>query len=122
MAQAEQQLFMYKRECIRINQQNRIDQMSSLVQVIFLLFLTNAGLENKEEDQGGHFGNYVKLVDWTILVLTLLVVWFLLVFIGVYYDRNTKSAKLGSAKKNQFALLYIPCLVFIILLMICMVS
>jgi len=25
LAQAQQQLFMYKRECIRINQQNRID-------------------------------------------------------------------------------------------------
>jgi hypothetical protein len=31
LAQAQQQLFMYKRECIRINQQNRIDQMASLV-------------------------------------------------------------------------------------------
>ena len=92
-----------------------------MVNVILVLTLTNIGFArtymNNPDNADPGFGDALFKIDISIITITVLVIEFLLVFIGTYVDRNTKAVKLGSAKKSSLAVCYIPCLVFMVALM-----
>jgi len=90
--------------------------MYSLLKTIFLLYLTSAGLAYSGDNAVGPLAEYAELLDWTIVFCTLMVTWYLLFIIGGYHHYSIRSEKLGD-KFN--ALIYIPCLFFMIFLMIC---
>jgi hypothetical protein len=120
LAAAEQQLFREQRQNLRFVQVERVMDLWDMAGVILVLTLTNfsyAEAYRKNEESNTEYLSIFRL-DTAITFITVMVFLFLLVLIGDYLQRRMRSAYLPSKENAALSILYVPCLLFLIVLMI----